>query len=268
MASLNTGQPPGFITEVHNGLLSAVYVFHHFIACFWVPSALLIFALGLGATLVDAGEAWSHWSWWRVYGVYFVIFVAPFIEYWLYQERKIAFSSSSTGVSTYGRAQSNFIFFIYMVVLVIAASWLSVLVIWMGTTDFQTCAASPLCSGPKLLTRPCPGAIMVLTAMCVLAATFWVLILFGIFVHAAARDVFLSRASSYFNSFQGGFMPMADEIVMGDHVTPGELDPETTLRRRQPIAVTTTTAAAPMSGIPPGHISMVGGVLVGAAPRR
>lgn len=254
MSNLGTGtqQPTGWV-DFQGGALSLVYLIHHFLALFVLPSALLIFALGLGATLVDPSDAFTHWSWWRIYGVYFVVFAIPLVTYYVYQERKIAFSSSGTAVQTYSRAQVQFIFGVYMVVLVVLASWLTILVIWLGVTDFQECAASPLCSGPTLQVRPCTGAIMVITAMCVMPATLWALVLLGIYVHSAAREAYFARADTYFGQKYG--LPFQNEIG-------AEMQQQHPLLEMQQKA-----AAAPGAQ---GHmVSMVNGEIRGvtAAPR-
>lgn len=206
MAALGTGGPadpyaqqPGRWMQFQSGSLSIAYMVHHVFALFVLPAAFIVIAFGLGATLVDPTTAFVSWDWWRIYGVFFALFAVPAVEYWLGQERKVAFTSNSNQTSSYSRAQINVIYAIYVVGLLVLGAWTALLVIWLGVADFDNCAGSPLCSGPTFSSTPCTGAIMIITGMCVVAASLLIVLFpLSLYVHSASRDAFLSRMSLFF----------------------------------------------------------------------
>ena len=188
----------GWVTA-RGGALSIAYIIHHIILLFLLPAAVFIFFFGTGGTLIDPAKAYDSWDWWRIYGFAFVLFVAPFGEYWLYQERKVAFSSNSaSAVSFYNRSQINIIWGIWMTMIVLLGVWATILTIWVGVADFGDCAASALCGGPSGGTTPSTGAIMIIVGMGVTSLLFIVLFLGGLYVHSAARDAYASRIAQYF----------------------------------------------------------------------
>lgn len=193
--------------QLRGGVLSGVYLLHHLMVAVQA-AAIFIFAFGVGGTLVDPAKAYTHWGWWRVYGFYFLIFMPPFVEYFLYQERKIAGAGNTGRAATYSRASIQGIFFVYEVFLIVLTGWAATLTIYLGVKDFADCGNSAICSGPTMTATPCPGIIMMIVGMGVTTLCGIFFIVAGIFVHAAARDAFRARMAMYF--------PLASRI--GAHI--------------------------------------------------
>lgn len=206
-----------------SGTLSFAYVVHHFIALFWYPAAFFVFWFGVGGTLTDPAEAYTEWEWWRIYGAAFALFVLPFIEYWLLQERKVAFTGGPGRLASYNRGTIQVVFFIYMAMIVIIGLWLALLTVWVGVEDFGDCVNSPLCSGPSMGSSPSTGAIMLLTGLCAMTFAHILLLIGGIYVHAAARDAYNARMAVSFPIANeiGGEMDMAGTAT--GQAVPGQL---------------------------------------------
>lgn len=180
------------------GALSIAYIIHHVLLLFVFPAALFIFIFGTGGTLTDPAKAYVTWDWWRIYGFAFVVFAIPFGEYWLYQERKVAFSTSTpAAMSFYNRSQINIVWGIWMVMITVLGLWSAFLTIWLGVDDFGSCSSSPICGGPSGGSTPSTGAIMLIVSMGLTALIFVVLFLGGLYVHSAARDAYASRVGAY-----------------------------------------------------------------------
>lgn len=186
-------------TELRGGIMSGAYILHHILACAVMPAASLVMVFGFGGLLLNPDNAYTSWNWWRLFGACFIFFVPPFVEYWLSQERKVAMTSNASGGSTaYNRAQINIVFAIHMVMLIVLGAWLTLLTIWLGIEDFSNCSSSAICSGVSASTTPSTGAIMAIVGMGVLSVCCWILLLGGLYVHAAARDAYNARLSTYF----------------------------------------------------------------------
>lgn len=192
-------------TQLRGGVMSGAYVLHHILAIAVMPAAFLVMVFGFGGLLLNPDNAYTTWNWWRLFGATFIAFVPPFVEYWLGQERKVAMTTNAgVGNVSYNRAQINLVFAAYMVMLVVLGAWLTLLTIWLGIEDFANCASSAICSGTSASTTPTTGAIMTIVGMGVLSICCWILLLGGLYVHAAARDAYNARLSVYF--------PLADQI--------------------------------------------------------
>lgn len=195
------GMPSGQTvrTELRGGVMSGAYILHHLIAVAVMPAAAFVMVFGFGGLLLNPDNAYTTWNWWRLFGASFIFFVPPLVEYWLGQERKVALSSNAAGSMTaYNRAQINAVFAIYMVVLVVLGAWLTLLTVWLGIEDFGNCASSAICSGTSASKTPSTGAIMTIVGMGVLSVCCWILVLGALYVHAAARDAYNARLSTYF----------------------------------------------------------------------
>jgi len=176
------------------GALSVIYIIHHLLLLFVLPACIFIFVFGAGGTLIDPAKAYETWNWWRIYGYIFAVFAPSIGEYYLYQERKVTFSSSSQDtVSFYNRQSINVIWGVWMVMITILGLWSGLLTVWLGVTDFANCANSAICGGASGSSSPSTGIIMLIVSMGLSTLVFVVLFLGGLYVHSAARDAFAAR---------------------------------------------------------------------------
>jgi len=179
------------------GALSVAYVIHHILLIFFLPAAILIYWFGTGGILLDPNNAYISWDWWRIYGGVFALFLPAYGEYWLYQERKVAFATSTPAVmSFYNRTLVNVVWGIWLAMLLIIGAWIAFLAIWVGVADIASCSTSGVCSGTTS-GAVSAGAIMLLVGMLVIAALCAALFLGALYVHSAARDAYAARIGSY-----------------------------------------------------------------------
>ena len=187
------------------GALSIAYIVHHIILLLLLPSAVFLFAFGTGGTLIDPAKAYETWDWWRIYSFFFVLFAPSFGEFWLYQERKVAFSSNTAAAASfYNRSQVNVVWGIWMVMVIALGAWSAFITIYVGAADLGDCANSPLCGGPSGSSTPSTGAILIIVGSGLATLLFIALFLGGLYVHSAARDAYAARI--------GGFAPMGQQI--------------------------------------------------------
>jgi hypothetical protein len=195
------GMPSGQTvrTELRGGVMSGAYVLHHFLTVFLMPAAIFVMVFGFGGLLLNPDKAYTTWNWWRLFGAMFIVFLPSFSQYWLGQERKVALTgNAATSMTTYNRAQINAIFAVYMVMIVVLGAWITLLTVWLGVADFGNCSSSAICSGTSASSTPSTGAIMTIVGMGILSICTWILFLGGLYVHAAARDAYNARLSTYF----------------------------------------------------------------------